>query len=453
MNHGNIHLINHQYDRAVSCYTEALTLLQTDFPTTTSGSPTVNLKLTQFRALSHRSQVYASTKQYSKALEDMAAASPLLLDLKHANSHADSATNDDNDDALLVGEITCFYERMGIAYYHLNEYVQAKGAFEMALNCCSKENNDCDSDDILSFKDWIEKCTLKSSATNASESTSIPSTSPSTTATTATITTKQPQQSSLQKSKPTRPKYQYYQSSTQMTIQILQKQVQPQHLNVQLTPTHLTISLQVNGVDFSLICGSLYEEIIVEKCKTKIKEEKVLIKLKKKLEGEWQELLKSDGVGVGAGAGGSGTVPSKKTQEGNGGGTTSEKDSNPSTSTTTTTTSTPTPIPTLNKSQNRPYASTKDWNKIEQTLTLEEQAEKPEGDEALNQLFQNIYGNANDDTKRAMIKSFQTSGGTVLSTNWNEVKEKNYEKERDQNVPDGMQWRNWEGDRVQDNKK
>lgn len=34
------------------------------------------------------------------------------------------------------------------------------------------------------------------------------------------------------------------------------------------------------------------------------------------------------------------------------------------------------------------------------------------------------------ETRRAMNKSFQTSGGTVLSTNWGEVKKKDYEAER-----------------------
>merc|ERR1712176_1273894 len=88
------------------------------------------------------------------------------------------------------------------------------------------------------------------------------------------------------------------------------------------------------------------------------------------------------------------------------------------------------PAPTLEgkKTINRPYSSTKDWNKIEQNLKKDEESEKPEGDEALQKLFRDIYGKANPDTRRAMNKSFQTSGGTVLSTNWNEVKEKDYEK-------------------------
>jgi len=70
----------------------------------------------------------------------------------------------------------------------------------------------------------------------------------------------------------------------------------------------------------------------------------------------------------------------------------------------------------------------KDWSKIEKQIAGED--EKEEDSNVLN-FFQKLYAGADEDTRRAMMKSYQESGGTSLSTNWKDVSSRDFSKENE----------------------
>jgi len=87
----------------------------------------------------------------------------------------------------------------------------------------------------------------------------------------------------------------------------------------------------------------------------------------------------------------------------------------------------------------------KNWEGITDNILKEEKEKSPDedpnvgGDSTLNSFFQKIFADADEDTKRAMMKSYQESGGTTLSTNWDEVKKAKVEVK----PPQGSEWKKW----------
>ncbi|KAI2608124.1 SGS-domain-containing protein [Hypoxylon fragiforme] len=76
------------------------------------------------------------------------------------------------------------------------------------------------------------------------------------------------------------------------------------------------------------------------------------------------------------------------------------------------------------------------WDKITDLDDDEEDAK--DGD--VGSFFQKIYKDADDDTRRAMMKSYIESNGTSLSTSWAEAKQKKY----DTQPPDGAEAKKWD---------
>mmetsp|Transcript_16573 Transcript_16573/g.57828 ORF Transcript_16573/g.57828 Transcript_16573/m.57828 type:complete len:378 (-) Transcript_16573:172-1305(-) len=209
---------------------------------------------------------------------------------------------------------------------------------------------------------------------------------------------------------PSSVKYQYYQTPTHVTITVLAKGITAETAEIVIEDKSLVVRVVIGGFEMTVINGELYDPVVKDKASVKFLSTKVEIKLPKKEAFNWNELL------IGACIG---DDPAKRAHP-------------PPRTTSAGATATATP-----------YSSKRDWRRLEKDCEAELAAEAPEGEEALNKLFQDIYGKATPETRRAMNKSFQTSGGTVLSTNWGEVGTTNYEEERQ--APAGMEWKTWEG--------
>jgi len=201
--------------------------------------------------------------------------------------------------------------------------------------------------------------------------------------------------------KPDRIAHDFYQSADYATVTILLKKAKKEDVTVDFGPASLSVTIKLpTGADYNLELD-LCHTIVPEMSKTRVMTTKIEIRMKKKMGVQWKTL---EGAGT-DGTEGPSVAMAKADVEA-------------------ATTKAPTDA-----------AKHKKWEALAQQAEKDEAEEKKEGDAALNSLFQTIYKDADPETQRAMNKSFQESGGTVLSTNWSEIGAKKTEIK----PPDGME--------------
>ncbi|XP_059667129.1 protein SGT1 homolog [Cornus florida] len=204
----------------------------------------------------------------------------------------------------------------------------------------------------------------------------------------------------------TKPKYrhEYYQKPSELVVTIFAKGIPASCVTVDFGEQILSVTIDAPGEDSYTFQPRLFGKIKPAECKYVVLSTKIEIRLAKAEDIQWTSLEFSTDM----------IVPRR--------------------------------INVSSVSTQRPtYPSSKpkrgvDWDKLEAQVKKEEKEEKLDGDAALNKFFRDIYQDADEDTRRAMRKSFIESNGTVLSTNWKEVGSKKVEG----SPPDGMELKKYE---------
>ncbi|KAI3712539.1 hypothetical protein L1987_71097 [Smallanthus sonchifolius] len=290
------------------------------------------------------------------------------------------------------------YLRKGTACFNLEEYQTAKTAFETGASLAPEDRR---------FSEWIKKCDNCIAEENGELSTPSLGATPINVAKTDDAPKDAEQVNSVSNeeaiTKPTNSKYrhEFYQKPEEVVVTIFAKGIPTESVSVNFGEQILSVTIDVPGEEAYTFQPRLFGKIIPAKCKYVVLSTKLEIRLAKVEPVHWTSLEFSKNSLV---------VRSSTVSSGN---------------------------------QRPMYPSskpTKDWDKLEAQVKKEEKDEKLDGDAALNKFFREIYQDADEDTRRAMKKSFVESNGTVLSTNWNEVGSKEVEG----TPPDGMELKKWE---------
>ncbi|KYR03009.1 TPR repeat-containing protein [Tieghemostelium lacteum] len=305
----------------------------------------------------------------------------------HKLGNLKEALSDINQAIKLDENNSKSYLKKGQISFELEDYDTALKAFEKGSSLDSENSQ---------FKTWIRKS--KAELESAKPSTATTATTSTTTTTTAPVKPQEPVKPSLPiPSSGGKVRSEWYQTATHVILTIYAKFVTADNSSIKLQQKSV-------GISFKMATGSEYvydvdffDEINTQESTIQYYQTKVEIKMKKSRGIRWESLEYQETKAV---------VTEEETE---------------------------TTKPAV-KGVISPYTSKKNWDEIKT------EDDKVDGDAALNKVFRDIYSRGSEEQQRAMMKSFVESGGTVLSTNWDEVGQKKVEG----SAPKGMEMREWE---------
>ncbi|CBI22624.3 protein SGT1 homolog isoform X2 [Vitis vinifera] len=336
---------------------------------------------------------------YTQAIEINPNHAELYVERSQANIKLNNFTEavaDANRAIELDPSMSKAFLRKGTACMKLEEYQTAKAAFETGASLAPGDSR---------FTNLIKECEEciaeetdglpKQSVVPAPEAVESPET---------VVAAEEVHQVPMVTASKPKYRHEYYQKPQEVVVTIFAKGVPDENVVVDFGEQILSVSIDVPGDVAYHFQPRLFGKIIPDKCRYEVLSTKIEIRLAKAEEIHWTSLEFSK----------ENTVPQRIN------------------------------VSTSVASQRPTYPSSKtrmvDWDKLEAQVKKEEKEEKLDGDAALNKFFRDIYKDADEDTRRAMQKSFVESNGTVLSTNWKEVGSKKVEG----SPPDGMEMKKWE---------
>lgn len=227
-----------------------------------------------------------------------------------------------------------------------------------------------------------------------------------------------------------RVKYDWYQNETHVMVGVLIKNLVADETRVVYEPTVASASLKLpDGSDYSLQL-ILAHPIDPSASSFRVSQVKLELKMAKAHPGPWTDLEAAPNVEAEEAANSVTRVDDVITADGAGG--------EPAVLSATNGESASEQVEAASVPSTKPVArSPKNWDKIAKEIE-EEEKNSEEGN--VDDFFKKLYEGADPDARRAMVKSMQESGGTVLSTNWSEVGKNKVEVK----PPDGCEFKKWD---------